>query len=231
MSGIFIGVGTGPGDKGLITVKAIEMIRSADIVIAPVKSRESSSRALIVAKEYIEEQSLIEKMVFPMKRDVEILKKQWSDNADQIASYLNRGCRVVFLTIGDPMLYSTCWYVLRDIKAMGYTTEVVPGVTSFSASAAVCQQPLAMGDEIFTVFPVDKNMDTQLDSAGNYAFLKVSSDFEGLKKSLKKAGLLSGSTLVSNCGNEEESVVENIEETTREDVPYLSLVLSRGGKE
>ncbi len=223
----FTGVGVGPGDRSLITLKAVEAIKDSDVVVVPVKREGAESVALNIAKEHIGEGTDVEKLLFPMVRDEDKLKREWQKGVEKVTELLDKGLEVVFLTIGDPMLYSTCWYVLKDIKARGYKTAVVPGITSFSAAAATLQTPLAMGDEAFTVVPVTPGQKSLKEGVRNYAFLKVSSDYEALREELKEEKLIERSRLIIECGKSKEEIVDNLN-NRGDEIPYLSLILTGG---
>src|SRR6266508_2687855 len=104
-------VGCGPGDPDLLTVKAIDRIREAEIIFAPTSKLGKPSIALSIVRKYINEltTSTID-LVFPMTKDKDLLKKQWKDNADQLAGAVLEGRNTVYLTVGDASLYSTWIY-------------------------------------------------------------------------------------------------------------------------
>ena len=114
--GKLYGIGVGPGDPELLTVKAVRAIESADVIISPTKKMGKPSIALQIAKPYIKPETKLVVMDFPMlslSAERETLEKQWGENADQIQSMLNWGQNAVFLTLGDPMVYSTYSYVME----------------------------------------------------------------------------------------------------------------------
>ncbi|MCD7838196.1 MAG: precorrin-2 C(20)-methyltransferase, partial [Clostridiales bacterium] len=123
--GILYGVGVGPGDPELLTVKAVRLLRAADVIAAPDSGGESRT-ALNIVRAYIEDKPVL-LCPTPMTRDRETLDRAWEDNARRICALLEQGKQVVFVTLGDPAVYSTYFYLHRRVLARGYRAEIVPG--------------------------------------------------------------------------------------------------------
>lgn len=151
MAGIFYGVGVGPGDPELLTIKAVKVIQTADVIIAPQTEKQADSTALAIARPFLSEAVSIVKMVFPMVRNREALSEAWENNRRAIVQLLVTGKKVVFLTLGDPMLYSTYIYVFHLLENCGYPIRTIPGVPSFCAIASQLGYPLAEGDDVLSV--------------------------------------------------------------------------------
>ena len=111
MKGKFYGIGVGPGDPELITLKAIKVLKNIDIVISPESKKGKGSIAFNIAKEYLREDVKILNLTFPMTYDNDVLEKYWKENADVINEKLKEGNNIVFLTLGDPMVYR--WFSLQ----------------------------------------------------------------------------------------------------------------------
>jgi precorrin-2/cobalt-factor-2 C20-methyltransferase len=222
----FFGVGTGPGDPELITVKAVKVLKSADVVIVPESSGGRVSIALEIASEYIKSDAEIVPLLFPMTRDYGEISQIHAENGDVIRSILDSGKTVVFLTLGDPMLYSTYLYMLEYLDGSGIEIETVPGITSFCASAAVSGIPLAVQSEELRIVPLDKSTDIKrhISDGENIVFMKVSSDNARLADELAAAGEMMESVIVSKCGRGGESVSRDIS-TLYGEVPYMSTVI------
>jgi precorrin-2/cobalt-factor-2 C20-methyltransferase len=157
-SGKIVGVGVGPGDPDLLTVKAIRILQDADVVCAPTPDSNEHSLALDTIKRVLECRRSPPKIVtltFPMTRDEVDLQRAWSGNAERIAKYAQEGKLVAYVAIGDPSLYSTFTYVQRELRAKypEITVEIIPGVTSLSACAAKGGVPLALGEETLLIVP------------------------------------------------------------------------------
>ena len=157
-NGRVVGVGVGPGDPDLLTLKAIRVLQDANVVCAPTPNSAGHSVALDIVKQVLqgrESAPEVITLIFPMIRDDAELERVWSGNTDRIAEYAHEGKLVAFVSIGDPSLYSTFTYVQRqlNIKYPEITVEIIPGVTSLSACAAKARIPLASGEETLLIMP------------------------------------------------------------------------------
>jgi len=157
-SGKVVGVGVGPGDPDLLTLKAIRVLQDANVVCAPTPNSTGHTLALDIVKQVLEGRESAPEvitLIFPMIRDEAELERVWSGNTDRIAEYAREGKLVAYVSIGDPSLYSTFTYVHRQlsIKYPEITVEIIPGVTSLSACVAKARIPLASGDETLLIMP------------------------------------------------------------------------------
>ena len=130
------GVGTGPGDAEHLTLKAVRVINQADVIFAP--NNKGKNMALDTVKPFIQDKKVV-LIDFPMGQ---VEKEYYNSAAKTIEEEISEAGSGVFLTIGDPMVYSTFIYIVEEIEKMGVEAEVVPGITSFTAGAAVCKTPL-----------------------------------------------------------------------------------------
>ena len=128
--GKLYGIGVGPGDSKLLTVKAVETIRNADMIITP-KTEKKKTLLPIILQLPIFQKAEILPLVFQMVTDMEVVSKQWEENRRIIEEKLDEGKNLVFLTLGDPMLYSTYMYIFRALKRTEYTVETIPGIPAF----------------------------------------------------------------------------------------------------
>lgn len=229
MSGIFYGVGVGPGDPELLTLKAIKVIQAADVIIAPQTEKNPESVALSISRSYITAGTEILKMVFPMVSQKKALTAAWQNNETQISNLLQQGKKVVFLTLGDPMLYSTYIYVYRLLKESGYPIDTIPGISSFSAIGSFLGCPLAEGDEVLSILPAtadDKTIDRVMAVSDSVVLLKVYKNYRKIVEKLENNGLLSQAVMASRYGLEGQQIVHNLQEAD-EKVNYLSTILAR----
>lgn len=230
MNGVFYGVGIGPGDPELLTVKAVRVIRAAAVAVVPCIGKETASTALAIAGAYIPEETRIVKQVFPMAYDALTLQGAWQENADEIAGFLQAGKTVAFLTLGDPMLYSTYIYMHDIIVKQGFQVETVPGISSFCSIAARLGLALSEGDEILSVVPATAGkevIDKALEFSDNVVFLKASRHYDRLVDGLARADRLDGAVLVSRCGLPGEIIRHDLRNTDRADVGYLSTIIAK----
>ena len=135
-NGIFFGIGVGPGDPELLTVKAIHAIRQADVLIAPKTEKKDGSVALSIARPYLKPDVEIVYQVFPMVRDFAADTSAWQENKEEILALLRQGRNVAFLTLGDPMFFSTYIYIYRLLQHEDIAIETIPGVPPSRARAA-----------------------------------------------------------------------------------------------
>ncbi|WP_125153191.1 cobalt-factor II C(20)-methyltransferase [Clostridium rectalis] len=145
------GIGVGPGNEELLTLKATKVIKKAQVIIAPSSKDAGKSIALLTAQNFISKDAEVLVKHFPMggKEQEEKIYQAFK----VIEERLNEGKDVVFLTIGDPFVYSTYIYLLKYINEKGYETETVPGITSFCASASLAGEVLVIGDEPLLILP------------------------------------------------------------------------------
>lgn len=231
MKNRFYGIGVGVGDPEEITLKAINTLKKLDVVLLPEAKKEEGSVAYKITKQYMNEE--IEKVFieFPMLKPFEEREKGRKENAKVVKKFLDEGKNVGFLTIGDPMTYSTYVYLLEHLPE-GYMVETVPGISSFVDMASRFNFPLIIGEESLKIVSLNSEMDIEAEiaSANNIVFMKVSRNFEGLKEAILSTGNQENIILVSNCGKENQVVSYNIEELEGENIPYFTtLILKKGG--
>ncbi|MCD8146537.1 MAG: precorrin-2 C(20)-methyltransferase [Clostridiales bacterium] len=227
--GTLYGIGVGPGDPELLTVKAVRLLQAADVIAAPNSGGESRT-ALNIVKEYIEDKPVL-LCPTPMTRDRETLNRAWEDNAQQICALLGQGKQIAFVTLGDPTVYSTYFYLHRRVLARGYRAEIVPGVPSFCAVAAKLGVPLCEGDERLLVVPASHgDLADSLDADANKVLMKAGRQLGTLKETLRQRGELEDASLVVNCGLPGEQVWPSFAQAEG-DAGYFSLVLLRQGEQ
>lgn len=148
------GIGVGPGDKELLTVKAVRIIESCDIIVAPSATEGGESIALETARDYIKEGTEVVVKHFPMGKKDRVLKAL--EAYEFIESKLREGKNVAFLTIGDPYVYSTYIHMLTHMREDGFEVVTVPGITSFCAAASLVDRTLVIGNEKLVIMPATK---------------------------------------------------------------------------
>ncbi|MBR2215828.1 MAG: precorrin-2 C(20)-methyltransferase [Selenomonadaceae bacterium] len=231
MQGIFYGVGVGPGDPELMTLKAVRVLAQADVVIAPKTEKKEGSVAFDIAKPYLKKDIQVAYQVFPMVKNFAVDSVDaWEKNTREILSFLQVGKKVVFLTLGDPMFYSTYIYIFQRLTVAGATIETVPGVPAFAAIGAKLGYPVAEGDEILAVIPATApptKIKAALQATDNAVLMKVYKNFPAVVELLEQEGMAKDSILVSRLGLPEERCLRDITEGRREKLNYLSTILCR----
>lgn len=219
------GVGVGPGDPELLTVKAVRVLREADVVIVPDASS-GDKVALNIAKDYLKGKQ-IQFVKTPMVRDKAVMNAAHEQAADTISALLDDGKQVAFLTLGDPAIYSTYMYIHQKVLRRGYAVEVVPGIPSFCAAAARLNQSLCLGREPLTIIPASHDQNDLMDLPGNKVFMKAGRSILELQQALGEKGLLEGASMVENCSMENEHVYPHFADL-KEPSGYFSLVIVKG---
>lgn len=227
MRGILYGVGVGPGDPELLTIKALRLIEKADVIAVP-DSGAKESVALGIVKKMVPK--IMEKEILsvpmPMRRETTILEHAHEKGAKELENILDGGKMVVFLTLGDPSVYSTYLYLHQRVVADGYLAEIVPGIPSFCAVAAALSISLGEGEQPIHILPVvGETIEENVRLGGTKIFMKAGKRFELLKKALeKKEG--ESVFLVENCGMEEEKTVIGVENLP-EKAGYFSIIVAK----
>ena len=152
------GIGAGPGDPELLTLKAYRILKEVDMIVAPKSREDKRSLALLTIEGIIKERGnglIVVEPVFPMTKDRDKLEQYWEKARDAVlARAEGKGCETVaFVTLGDPSMYSTFYRFMDIFKDVVDEIEVVPGVTSFSACSAIAKVPVAEGNEIVSIVP------------------------------------------------------------------------------
>jgi precorrin-2/cobalt-factor-2 C20-methyltransferase len=193
-------VGCGPGDPELLTLKAINLVKNAEVIFAPTAREGKPSIALSVVGTYVDKLAKIVNLIFPMVKDRESLKDYWKRNADQIADAVRTEKRVVYLTVGDPGLYSTWIYIHRELQKNHRDIEIdiVPGIASMFAFAAQAKMSLAEGDETLAIVPACYDLDKvkqMANSCDTVIFLKDGRYFDGVIEMLADVGFADNSMI------------------------------------
>ena len=222
MNGIFYGVGTGPGDPELLTLKAARLIRSCDVLAIPHRDPEKCFAYGIACGAVPEAKDKPLLCVdMPMTHDQTIREAAYEAGAERIAGALSAGKTVVFVTLGDPSVYSTFAYLAEKVSAMGFEVQWVPGVTSFCAGAAALKTPLCTDREPLHIFPGSANAKDALTFPGTKVFMK--GELPALLSALAERG--AKAQAVENCGTEHERVYESLSDIPADAGYYLVTVV------
>lgn len=232
--GKLIGIGVGPGDSELLTLKAINILKDVNVICAPKSSKNKESIALSIIKPILKEYRKCNESIgndytnltileplFPMIEDEKELEYYWDGASKKVANYLDKGEDVAFITLGDPSIFSTFTYIFQRLKN-SYYTEIVPGITSFTACAACIKKPLVEKDDILVIVPkVDERLKNLIKIGDNFAIMKGSRHNDELEEIItlnpKKVEIDS----VQNCSMENEKVKKGFFKTK----PYLTTTI------
>ncbi len=231
-TGIFYGIGVGPGDPELLTVKAINAIKNSNVIIAPKTEKKSGSVALNIAAPYLRPDAEIVYQTFPMVRNFEDSPAVFEENQQEILKFLRDGKNVAFLTLGDPMFFSTYIYIFRLLKNSGVKIETIPGVPAFLAIAAKIGRPLAFGNDILTIIPATAEpaeISAALKNSDATVLMKVYRNFGEVVDLLAAENLVENAVLVSRCGLEDEKIIADLDAHKSDSLNYLSTILTRRG--
>ena len=226
--GTVYGVGVGPGDPELMTLKAIRMIRENQVIAVPGKLAEESVAYQIAVKNVPDlAQKELLPVYMPMVKDRKLMDQEHQKGARLIEAYLDQGKNVVYLTLGDPTIYCTFSYLQHILEADGYPVELVSGISSFCAAAARMNLPLVEWDEPLHIVPAVHKREEDLAYPGNYVLMKSASHMKEVKETLRASGRKV--CAVENCSMETEKIYRSVDEIP-DDAGYFSLIIAKDAK-
>jgi precorrin-2 C(20)-methyltransferase len=227
-NGMFYGIGVGVGNNGAVTKNASDTLNILDILYVPAAKKDDlASIAHEIVKGLINSDIVVKKRHFPMNYNTENLRNSWQAIADEIEQDVQKGKNVGFVTIGDPMVYSTYIYLLKILKnKINITT--IPGITSFLDIASKNNFPLVEGDDPLIVLPA--TMDTEklhcyIKNESSIVLMKVYRNFDMVVDLIMSEKLEHCSLAVSNSSKEDERVYKSIRDLKKEDVSYFTTIL------
>lgn len=224
----FYGIGTGPGDSELMTVKGARLLEKVDILYTPEAKKAGKSLALSIVEPYLSEKLEIKQRHFPMTQNQEIKEASWETIAKEISADVKSGKDVAFITLGDPMVYSTYSYLL-DLLKNDIETETIPGIASFISMASQVQLPLCLDEESFCVIPGTATITTLkrgIEANDTIVLMKVANHLTKILPLLREEKLLEQTILISNASQEKESrqmTIEGLQETDK--LSYFSTMI------
>jgi precorrin-2/cobalt-factor-2 C20-methyltransferase len=228
-TGTLYGIGVGPGDPELITLKALKVLNRAPHIFASCSTKNSYSLALSIVRCHLNGAG-IEHLPFPMTKDPQVLQEAWERNARRVLEVLYTGSDAAFVTLGDPLTYSTFGYLLKTLKRLHPEVRIItiPGITSYSAAAALTHIPLAEGEESFYLVSGAlgaARLKEVIDKSDNIVMLKTYRHFDEIYAALEELALLDQATCISRCGLEGETIIENLRDLKGHKMPYLSMII------
>jgi precorrin-2/cobalt-factor-2 C20-methyltransferase len=224
LTGKLYGVGVGPGDPDLITVKALKIIQRIKVIAVPDTGGEANIALEIAAKAADLGVKEILKLHMPMTKDIRALDASHDEAARVVAGKLDTGEDVAFLTLGDPTIYSTYMYIHRKVMEAGYETSIVEGVPSFCAAAARLGISLCEGAQALHVIPATYQYENYTQLPGTKVLMKSGKALDAVQKQLKSEGLLDKAVMIERCGMEGERIYHNLAEI-KEEKSYFSIII------
>ena len=212
--GIFYGLGIGPGDPELLTIKAKKILQRVDQIFVPRSAQKSDSLAMRIISEYIKEKR-VEEIIFPMTKKKEHLQDFWQQSANTIYGQLSAGSDVAYVTPGDPFIFSTYGYLVKYLADLDQRIEIVtiPGISAFNAASAMGNIPLTMGDEKMAVISLPQNLQELkiiFSLFQTVVIMKIGNGLSSLVEFLKKEGLDHSLFFIRKIGYPEQFITKNI---------------------
>ncbi|MGA9173146.1 MAG: precorrin-2 C(20)-methyltransferase [Thermoactinomyces sp.] len=233
MIGQLYGIGMGPGDPELITVKAFRVLKESPVIAYPKKRMGEKSYALSIAETYINplEKEMLG-LVFPMTRDRETLEREWDRTVEAVWERLSQGKNVAFVTEGDPMLYSTFIHMSRRMQELHPQVKIssIPGISSINGAASRLNLPLADGDEQIAIVPATEDRDAMRKALAEHdavVFLKVAKVLDLIIDLLEELNLDDKAMVVSKVTSEQEMIWKSVAELKGQKLGYLTLMVVR----
>ncbi len=233
-TGNFYGIGLGPGDPELLTLKALHTIQKADCIFVPKSDTKEDSLALEIVKDYVKGKRVIEQ-IYPMTKDKQTLNTAWLKAAEEIHAEVKNGHNAVYLTLGDPMTFSTYIYLLRHLNTMlpAQAIHTIPGITSYNASACAANYPLLTGDERLAVIPVPKDITALrpvLESFDTVVLMKVAKNLDEVIQLLEDMKLSENALFASYIGQKNAYLTCDITSLKGSGKGYMSVLLVKRRK-
>jgi len=229
--GTLYGIGVGPGDPELITVKAFRILRESPVIAYPKKRMGSKSYAQQILDTYVKpgEKEMVG-LVFPMTKDRDVLDREWNNAVAAVWEHLRQGRDVAFVTEGDPLFYSTFIHLMRVMNEQHPEVEVkaIPGVSSFLGAASRLGIPLADGDEQIGIIPATDDREAMRQALLSHdcvIFLKVAKVLDLIIGLLEELDLVEKASVVTKVTSSEEMIWRNVRDLAGADPGYLTLMV------
>ncbi len=230
--GRLYGIGVGPGDPELLTLRAHRLLSQVPVIFVPQKSAAHKSYAGSIISSLTKKDQKIVELVLPMEKDPRQLMPYWEKAVEDIRQHLAEGKDCAFITEGDPFLYGTFARIFEIFQKRHpeVTIEVVPGISSINAASARALLPLASGEQRVAIIPAtyeDEALKETLQRFDTVILLKVHTVFDRILDILEEMNLTDKCIYVSRCTSEDEEIVKDVKELRGKNLDYLSLLIVR----
>jgi precorrin-2/cobalt-factor-2 C20-methyltransferase len=227
--GCLYGIGVGPGDSRLMTLRAVELLGRLTTVFVPRSREKAASLAWEIAGRHIGADCRIVTLDFPMTKSAQELQKRWEEAAAQVAKTTGRGEDCGFLTVGDPMFFSTFIYLQRALRRLAPAVRIerVPGISAAFAAASRSGLPLAEADDSVAIIPGDRaaELESLLRGFQTIVIMKVGKRLPWIMSIVKELGLEGRTVIAHRIGLENETIVEGADFSGDQRVGYFSTVI------
>lgn len=224
-AGVLYGIGVGPGDPELLTLKAVRLVQAADVVAFPAaEDRRSIARGIVAA--YLHEGQVEVPLRFPLAESATPAQRFYDAAAEELAVHLQAGRNVAVLCEGDPLLYGTFMYFYTRL-APRFRCEIVPGISSITAGAAALGVPISYRNDVFAVIPATMPIEalrTRLRDADAAVILKVGRRFGAIRDVLRELGLVERARYIERATTSDERTLP-LHEVDASTVPYFSMII------
>jgi precorrin-2/cobalt-factor-2 C20-methyltransferase len=225
-------VGVGPGAADLLTIRAINILSTVDVIIAPRSSLSAESLAVSVVRPYLRGQELVEH-IYPMERDPLQTAQCWAQMADLAVQRLAQGLSVAHITIGDPLLYSTCAYLLEQISGRVPTENihVVSGISALQAASAVIGESLLTQNDRLMLLPADDlaAVESALGCCETLVIYKIGERAQAVIEMIRRHGLAQNARLVCYAEQEREQIFTTLDDFNGNRLGYMSTMIVHVG--
>ncbi|PLX87459.1 MAG: precorrin-2 C(20)-methyltransferase [Desulfuromonas sp.] len=234
LPGHFYAVGIGPGSPDLLTVRAVKIIESADIILTPQAKGSNRSLALHAIEPYLRSQEILT-VNYPMQRNGHDTRERWNSIAVEILNKLQQGVSVAMVTIGDPLIFATTSYMISGLSTAlpSENIHLIPGISAFQIGASRFHDPLTLQEDRLTLMSATDltAVENALNHCETLVLYKAASVIDELLEILKKRGLLPTTKLVS-CAEqgEGELILNGLENGIPEDLSYMTTLIIRLGE-
>lgn len=224
MLGKLYGIGVGPGDPELLTIKGLRIIKECDIIAIPSKDKMSCTSYNIVKGVYedIDKKETI-LLDYPMSKDKELLEKCRIENENQITNLLKEGKNIAFLTLGDPTIYSTYIYLHKSIKEKGFEPEIISGVPSFCQVAASLSISLSEADDEIHIIPGTYGVSKAFEMSGTKILMKSGTKLKEIKKLAKEKNCYVA--MAENCSMPDEKIIIGADDMEDSSGYYTTVII------
>lgn len=230
IKGKLYGIGIGPGDPKLLTIKAKEVLNEVDIIFVPKSDDDGKSCARSIIEATTSGKKDFVELTFPMTKNKKTLNTYWQKAAGKIAKEVRKNKNAAFVTIGDPFIFSTYVYLFKILRQdfPDIDVETIPGISSFNAAASRLEFPLVEGNEKLAILPVTKNLKGLRETLKRFdtvVLMKVASKLDKVIHLLKEVKLIKNSVLISHIGHSNEVIIRDLSSIKDKKLGYLSVII------